>query len=329
MALLDFEGFDKETVNVSGWFGSFGSVSADGQGWNNYGRHGTSGATPFARSWGSQQTGTVWLQAHIRLTAYGSPTRNIFQLRGVVGNGNAVMAVESNGAVSVNAQGGKTTSVATGFFVLNTWHFVQFRLLPRNSGGLMEVWVDGIQRVSFTGRTLDGGYVDTWFTGDNGVQVDNLVLYNESGDAPNARTPATRVFTDLPTAAGAAAEFTPSAGSNYQCVDEQPNDGDATYVSAAAAPASDLYAYPSDTVPSATIVYGVGVELVARKDDLGGNEINPLLRSDATVYESTPAIALTTSHVRHKRFWNLDPATGQPWTVARANAAQVGVKRSV
>jgi hypothetical protein len=329
MALLDFEGFDRETSNLSGWFTGFGtSISADGQGWNNYGRYGYG---LFVRALGANLSGKHWVQAHLYITTWGNSTLLSHTTNGA-GNGTLLRMTSAGGLQVTRDTINVLSSEAAGRLALNTWHFIQFAVTMHSTSGTVEVWIDGVKvdALTFSGNTSTwGNYVSHWGAGTTFVRVDNVVFYSEAGDAPNARTPATRVFTDLPTGAGAAAEFTPSAGTNWECVDEQPNDGDTTYVSAAAAPASDLYSYPSGTIPSATIVYGVGAELVARKDDLGGGEINPLLRSNGATYESTPAIPLTTSYVRHKRFWATDPATGLPWTVARANAAQVGVKRSV
>ena len=49
------------------------------------------------------------------------------------------------------------------------------------------------------------------------------------------------VETLRPNAAGDLTECTPSAGDNYECVDEPEQDGDATYVAAEEETATDLY----------------------------------------------------------------------------------------
>jgi hypothetical protein len=131
----------------------------------------------------------------------------------------------------------------------------------------------------------------------------------------------------LPNGAGASSGWTPSAGSNYQNVDEQPNDGDTTYNSTTTVGAEDTYACPA-SVPAGCAVYAVAVEADVRKDDAGTNDADALLRSGGVNYASGSPLSLTTQYQRLTRIWKTDPATGAQWTVANANASQPGVKRT-
>jgi len=330
MALLDYEHFNRETnPALSNWFNlgvSWFSISADNLGPYNYGRYvnspGFSRTMPAAAS--------VWWQAHLYFNTYTAQTLIEFWEAGVTKQGYFTL----NSAGRILAYRGDNTLLAQSApAVCSTlaWHFVQFRYVPATAGGAVELWIDGLQVFTFSGNTRNGGsgLIDNWtrsYTGSGVYYVANIVVYSESGAVPNARTPETRIFADLPTGAGASTGMTPSAGLNYQNVQEQPNNGDTNYNSTATAPVEDLFAYGSP-VPAGSIVYAVAVEYVARKDDAGLNTTKGLLRSGVTTGAGTD-LGLSTSYQRGRDIFTTDPNTAGAWAVAAANAAQAGVRRT-
>lgn len=334
MALLDFEGYDRETnISLSNWFtvgpGSGNIISADLAGAYGYGRY-FNNPNFCGRTLPSNEQ-VIWMQGHVYQFGVPAATSFIFLLR----DGATVQCAFSmdnlmRAQLYVGLSLVATSSAAV--FAQNAWYFVQLRARIANSGGTLDLYVNGALVLSYSGDTQNtaNAYANAWDVGtdNNATRVDNIVLYNESGNAPNSRTPETRIYAELPTGAGAATGFTPSAGSNYQCVDEQPNDGDTTFVSAAASPTDDLYAYPASQVPSGAIVYAVALEVVARKDDAGGNDLKALIRSGGTTFAGSSTWGLTTTYQRFKQTWDLDPNTGAAWTVANANAAEIGQRRN-
>jgi hypothetical protein len=215
---------------------------------------------------------------------------------------------------------------------LGGWFFAQIRFNCLLSGGLVEVWINGRQVLTYSGNTAASGS-----NGWNGwrvfassgpeMRIDNVLVYSTTGDAPNSRTPETRIYETLPTGAGGATQWTPSAGSNWQCVDEQPSNGDTDYVSAASSPLTDTYSCPG-AAAAGSIIYAVGVHCTARKDDAGTNELDGVLRSAGTDYAAGAPASITTTYARYRWLWNTDPATGTAWTVTGANAAQPGIRRT-
>jgi len=81
-------------------------------------------------------------------------------------------------------------------------------------------------------------------------------------------------------------------------------------------------------VPAGSIVYGVAVHATARKDDAGTNNLDLILRSGGTNYASGNPNGLTSSYVRYRSLWDIDPATGTAWTVSGANASSAGIRRT-
>lgn len=329
MALLDFEGFDRETnLALSNWwnFGvGSGAVSADGTGPFGYGR---AINVPYGNGRTFAPQNVLWVNFHVYLTGAPGGDRILSLLDSA--SEQVMLTFTSDLRINVRAAGTNYYSTLP-VLAFNAWYFVQIRVRIDNSVGTVDVYINGSLKFSMTGDTQStaNNSVNQWamFNPAAGSFYDNFIIYNETGAAPNAKTPETRIFATLPTGAGAASGFTPSAGANWQNVDEQPNDGDTTYNSAAAAVTDDLYVCGGSVVPAGSIVYALAVEIDARKDDAGLNDIDGLIRSGGTTYANGDTFGLTSTWQRFRSVATLDPATGAAWTVANINNAEVGVRR--
>jgi hypothetical protein len=333
MALLDWESFARETANLGMFTTLTGDISADGAGPYNYGRYftrNTSQASEVSRlnAWSASQT--VFIQWHYfivfpntqgRIHLYDGSTSQIY-----------VEIPATNVPVIKRGDG---TVLATSSIPLRTgvWEFLQFRVTIANSGGTAELRINGKVAATFTGDTQNtanascNGWMYREDPSGNARRIANIVVYSDAGNAPNNWTPETRIWDTLPTGAGGTTQWTPSAGANWQCVDEQPSNGDTDYVSAASAPLTDTYSCPAEAT-AGSIIYAVAVHATARKDDAGTNEVDGVLRSAGADYANGAPAGLTASYARYRWLWETDPATGVAWTVAGANAAQPGIRRT-
>lgn len=335
MAVLDWEGFDRETTNA-GIFSLFmGDITADGEGAYNYGRHlwrGTSLVCAAARYAAFSPVSTAFIQCHYRCK-YLSNSARIGLLDGSTYQ--IYVQIGVDGIPKIYRGDGVLLASASVSIQLNVWNFIQLKAVIANSGGSAELRLNGQTIATFaSGDTQNtaNAYVNGWkveHTGDGlNNHFDNVLIYSATGDAPTTWTPETRIFETLPTGAGFTTEWTPTgAAANWQCVDEQPSDGDTTYVSAATAPLSDLYAVPADAVAGG-IVYGVAVHATLRKDDAGASNVDGLIRTGGTTYAKGAPVAVTDTFARQRWLWTVNPATGLAWTVADANAAEAGIRRT-
>jgi len=330
--LLDYEGFDRESNSaLSNWFHFNTSFGISGDLGGNFG-YGRAALTPFisGRTF-APAASTFWIQGHVRQNGSGSATTQ--PVWGAMNSGAGQIGFNFTSDLRLFVIYNNTIQVTTALPVvaLNAWYFLQMRIVIAGGGaGRVEIWINGANVLNWVGTTNGAGATyNQWFVSNsaNNTWSDNMLIYDETGAVPNARTPETRIFTELPTGAGAATAWTPSAGANYQNVDEQPNDGDTTYNSAATFPLDDLYAFPAGTVPAASIVYFVAAEYDCRKDDAGTNDVDALIRSGGTTYPAGDVKTLTATWQRFRSIWSVDPATGIAWTVAGANATEIGVRR--
>jgi hypothetical protein len=127
-----------------------------------------------------------------------------------------------------------------------------------------------------------------------------------------------------PNADGTTLQLTPSSGSvHYDRVNEIPPN-DATYNEATAPDQKDTYGH---TALPATATTVRAVAVVARAVRVGDQitTVYPVIRSGVTDYEGTGR-TLGVNHAVFAQFWELDPDTGLPWTVAGLNATEIGVR---
>lgn len=210
-------------------------------------------------------------------------------------------------------------------------YYIEFKCTISDAAGSYEVRVNG----SSTGW-LSGSGVDTKNTANasaNQVRfqnasttgpatLDDFYICDGTGATNNTFLGDVRVDALLPTGAGANTGFTPSAGSNFQCVDENPANDDTDYVQANVVATKDTYTF-ADITHNPTTVFGVQVNMVARKDDAGSRSIASVVRSGGADTAGT-AQPLATTYANYAAILELDPNGAIPWTKAAVNAAEYG-----
>lgn len=210
-----------------------------------------------------------------------------------------------------------------------SWAFIEIRATIADTGGRCVVRVDGQTVIDFTGDTKNGGTASTLdslqFGGAGSGTIryyDDLYINDATGAAPhNTFYGPCRVYALAPTGAGTDTAFTPSAGANWTCVDEQPASA-ADFVTASTVGARDTYAM-ADLPGTVSQVFGVRPTAIAKSNDGAAVNLKTAMRSAGTVYGGTTTpLGAGDSTVATIR--SVDPATGAAWTVAAVNAAEAG-----
>jgi len=224
--------------------------------------------------------------------------------------------------------------------LLDTWYLIEMHVTePADSGGVAEVKIDGVMDIEFEGDTL-GYYTPAdyqhvgigWSNMSGGLYshaakglYDDFAVNDTLGTTNNSWCGRGGIYPALVSGAGDLAQFTPSAGSNYECVDEVPPNDDTDYVSTAAEGNIDTYAIDvpdvSGGVPVVTLWH------YAKLDEAGAGNITQLLRTGSVNYEGDlKGLDTSYKHVAHS--WEQNPATSQPWTLAALESFQIGQKAS-
>ena len=159
------------------------------------------------------------------------------------------------------------------------------------------------------------------------MAFDDLYLCDNAGTVNNDFLGDIRVLGQLPNAAGTpATTFNKfgAAATNWQSVNDNPNDGDTTYVASSTVGNSETYKYPALPGNTTRVLAVVGTP-IARKDDAGGRSLAAHVRS-GTVEADGPSSALSTTYAIYEQVMETNPVTGAAWDVPTFNAAEFGPK---
>lgn len=210
-----------------------------------------------------------------------------------------------------------------------TWHDVEVRAVVADVGGRVEVWIDGVQVIDFTGDTRASGSSNIdrvrfgrSRAGANSWHISDIVI--DSATEPKGPT---LVLDSYPSGDGANTDLSPSPGSgedNYENVNEAIPDGDATYNFGDTEGLKDTYTL-DNPVPEGYEVLAVQVSHYSRKTDSGTRFVRPVIRSGGTDYggESAP---LAESYLTYRDSWTEDPDTSSAWTRSGRNSIEAGVE---
>jgi hypothetical protein len=160
-------------------------------------------------------------------------------------------------------------------------------------------------------------------TGNQSFDFADLYILNTSGSVNNDFWGDTAVDAKTVSGAGNSTQWTPSAGSNYQNVDDATPNGDTDYNSSGTASQVDLYAL--------TDLSGTGTARAAqwngyvRKDDAGSRSVAPMLRSESTDAQGSTQ-SVSDSYTYLFQVYDVDPADAGSWTFTKINALEAGIK---
>lgn len=242
------------------------------------------------------------------------------------------ISVNSSGQLEAY-RGDRTTLLGTSsaFVTSGTWTWLQVKVVIHDSTGSVEIRdASGNVILNLTGQdTRNGGtpLIDTVSAGYTGAFValtafDDWHVWDSTGSICNTWTNDTRVDHKLPTGAGNSAQFTPSTGSNYACVDEA-NWNTTDYVESSTAGHKDTYAF-GDISHSPPNIYAVLLTAVAQKDDAGARSLKMVSRSGGTDYSGSATTLNQGSYSRVVDVREADPATSAAWTQSGWNSSEVG-----
>lgn len=226
----------------------------------------------------------------------------------------------------------------------NTWMHIGVYHYAHQTDGILSLYINGILILSLNGDTrlygqgngtpvfstlvshlwIAGAYsgAGTWNVAT--PYVDDFFADNSSDEVAAAIIPQRTFDVMLVTGAGANTAWTPSAGSNYQCVDDNPHNGDTDYVKALSASLKDTYAFGDITLASDHRIVAMIPTVFVKNLDVG-----PLIRLhayDGSSYENSADLtpALDYSIPLFARF-ELQPS-GAAWTESAANGATFGIE---
>lgn len=214
-------------------------------------------------------------------------------------------------------------------FTLDTWHTLEIYVkIGDSSNGAVDVRIDGSSiysadpvdtqgnAINDIGRLVIRGYDAT---GSDGLVIDDVVLY-----ANDDFLGSHRIQTLRPDGAGNSSDWTPSAGTRHEAVDEQVPDDDTTYVSESTLNDSDLYTV-DDPASSPQTVHAVVVNNVSRATGTTPKAIRAQVRHGSTTGNGS-AVNIPDDSAYHlnQTAFTQNPDTASAWTADDLSDLEIG-----
>lgn len=242
------------------------------------------------------------------------------------------LRIDSTGHLFFTRNGVALGSPATNALLLNTWYFIEAKVVFHQTAGSCEARVAETVYVSVTGVdtcNTANQYANSIFNliGSNQVGhfFDDLWLCNAAGAQNNDYLGDCRIETLYPTGAGGQTDWTPSAGANWAAVDEATANDDTDYVAATGVGSKDLYAF-GNLVTGTGLVRAIQPALTARLATAGARTLAATARTAGVDVDGPNIPLLSSSYLQYNKIQELNPNTGLPWTIAEINAAEFGMK---
>lgn len=272
----------------------------------------------------------------IKFTTLPTDTSNLHHAFTDINDDGIGLQYLSNGAIRLISTNNAYTSLgiyattAIDIIKLNVWHYIELEFTIANSGGVLNLYVDG--------QLVSSGTYDTLITTSSinvmhfgpylaaaGIGVfllDDIYIANTS-----TRLGEQKIETLRPSADTAQKQWTPSTGTdNYALVDETlMNNTD--FISTNVVNNLDLYDF--DNLSSTpTSISAVAVSALAQKDNVGTRAIAITTKSGSTTSDGANNY-LGIGYTLNTRLLETDPNTAGAWTAAGVNALQAGIKVTI
>ncbi len=183
---------------------------------------------------------------------------------------------------------------------LGRWYYMEIKYKIHSSTGIAQFRLDEQLLMDFVGDTYytystDVSYgqfqfYDFYNVGSEWTQIDDLYFADTEGTENNDFLGDIRIDTIHPNGAGNYSQLTPSAGNNYECIDET-GYSSSDYVEGANAGEKDSYTYGSvPTDLDDTSIYGLQVRQNCKRTAPATNiKIDPFIRIGSTGLQSNSA----------------------------------------
>lgn len=240
--------------------------------------------------------------------------------------------VKADGTIAAYLGISTLLGTSTSQLTAGDWYFIELKVLTDNSAGTVDVLVNSSNWLSLTSQDTQPG-ANAYHTavrlgqhdGATFTRFDDWYVLDSTGSKNNAPLGNRRVDALHPDGAGDDTNWTPSAGSNYQNVDDGALlDEDTTYNETSTDAHDDLFTY-DDLPGDAASVDGVMV-ITETRVTTGSMDLSQNIKSGGTEYPGTPETVVSTSYITMTRLEEDDPDTAVAWTPSGVNNAQFGVR---
>ena len=231
------------------------------------------------------------------------------------------------------------TVLATGTYSFqpSTWVYFEVKITISDTVGVVQTKINEVIDINLSSAdTKNGanGYVGEvrLLTPCQSKQsyYDDIYLLNSGGAKNNDFLGDVRVDVVRPNGAGANTDFSPSAGSNWENVDDTYPDDDTTYNDSQDVAAGEQDSYDMESLAVlGTTIHGVKDQITARKTDAGARSVKILTIQGGSDYLSATDIVLSDTYTTHTRIMEDNPDDAAAFVEADITSGEVGTEVTV
>lgn len=239
--------------------------------------------------------------------------------------------VKSDGTIAAY-RSSTLLGTSTNQLAATNWYYIELKVVTHDSTGTVDIVVNGSNWLSLTSQDTQPG-ANAYHTAvrlglnDGAVftRYDDMYILDSTGSANNDFLGNRKVITLDPSAAGDTTQWTPSAGSNYENVDDGGLvDEDTTYNETSTDTDQDLYNYGNLSGDVSSVD---GIQIVTEtRVTTGQMDLSSVIKTGVTTSPGTPETVTSTSYITVNRIEEQDPDTAAAWTPSGVNGAQFGIK---
>lgn len=264
--------------------------------------------------------------AWMTFTTQSTSASTIFQL---LQNASEEFRINYNGGRLEVYGDGSIRGIADYHWTEDVEHFIECKVTINEVAGSVEIRADGNTVLSLSSINTGNQAVNQFRLGQQSgilgtLDWDDFYLFDQSGSTNNDFLGPMNIETLLPNASGTNSDWTVLTGpSNYEDVDEDPPDGDTTYVSTNTVGDKDSYNF-ADLAMTAGTIHTVQINQYAKKTGIGTRTLNVAVESNATSTTTGTANSLSGDYKFERNTIDEDPDTSSAWSVSGFNAAEFG-----
>jgi hypothetical protein len=259
-----------------------------------------------------------------------------YQFRDTGNNPLLTICFQSDGSIAARKGGiaGTIIDISDTILQAGTFNHVETKATFDAVAGYVEIRVNGVTKLQIGSLNLGSiGCTQGSFMSFAGVfspifYWDDPIAWDDTGTENNDFMGAQRLLTYFGNADTAQADWLPiGAVDGFNCIDDVPPDGDTTYLGSATVGDKSDFTLP--TLPPETAeIRGVIVLPMARVDTAGIGNLQVSLVSGVDVAPGND-VPLTPGYTYYRNIFEVDPATGDPWTKAGLEAALLRVEKTL
>ena len=207
---------------------------------------------------------------------------------------------------------------------ISNWQYLEIYVKVDNSGGEVLLKINGVEALNLTSQdTQNTSYANIKQIRFFAIYSGSSVYYDDLYVDSSQLLGDIKVVTKYPNANGTYSDFTPSAGTNYENVDDEFPDDDTTYNDGNAVGDKDSFTIPTTGINGEIV--GVQLSNYAKKTGTKHTGIKDLVRIGGSDYLGDEEF-LSSDYIYKTKLWEVNPDTSNPWTKSTIGNAEFGLE---